>query len=52
MMLRFIREDAAAKSMDDAVLKVVEEGQTLTPDLGGNATTSDVGDAILAELKE
>lgn len=51
MMLRFIGEDAAAKSMDDAVLEVIVERQTLTPDLGGTASTSDVGDAMLAKLK-
>ena len=46
MMLRFMGEDAAAKSIDDAVLKVLDTGITLTPDLAGTATTAEVGNAI------
>ena len=51
MMLGFMGEESAAKSIDDAVLKVLEASEIITPDLGGTATTSDVGDAILAEMK-
>jgi tartrate dehydrogenase/decarboxylase/D-malate dehydrogenase len=51
MMLRFVGEGAAANSIDDAVLEVLERGKTLTPDLGGTATTADVGNAISAELE-
>ena len=50
MMLRFIGEVAAAQTIDAAVLKVVESGKTLSPDLGGQATTSQVGNAVVNAL--
>ena len=50
MMLRFIGEVAAAQTIDAAVLKVVEGGKTLPPDLGGQATTSQVGNAVVNAL--
>ncbi|MBM3933377.1 MAG: 3-isopropylmalate dehydrogenase [SAR202 cluster bacterium] len=50
MMLRFIGETRAADVTDKAVLKVLSEAKVLTPDLGGKATTSQVGDAVVAAL--
>ncbi len=50
MMLRFVGQEQAAETIDSAVLKVVETGEMLTPDLGGNATTSQVGDAVLRAI--
>ena len=50
MMLRFIGEVEAAEMIDAAVLKVVKEGKTLPPDLGGQAKTSQVGNAVLNAL--
>lgn len=49
MMLRHLGEDAAAANVDAAVLQLLEQGELLTPDLGGSSTTEGVGDAI-AEL--
>jgi len=49
MMLRHLGEDAAANDVDAAVLQLLEQGELLTPDLGGSSTTEGVGDAI-AEL--
>jgi len=49
MMLRHLGENAAANDVDAAVLQLLEQGETLTPDLGGSSTTELVGDAI-AEL--
>ncbi|MDE0593598.1 MAG: isocitrate/isopropylmalate family dehydrogenase, partial [Dehalococcoidia bacterium] len=49
MMLRHLGEDAAAADVDAAVLQLLEQGELLTPDLGGSSTTEGVGDAI-AEL--
>ena len=50
MMLRFIGERGAAERVDAAVLKVIEVGRALPPDLGGEATTAQVGDAVVAAL--
>ena len=50
MMLRFVGETKAADTIDAAVLKVVEKGETLPPDLGGQATTSQVGNAVISAL--
>ena len=52
MMLRFVGQDAAATTIDDAVLSVLEAGETLPIDLGGNATTAQVGDAVVGALRE
>ena len=50
MMLRHLGKPAAAESVENAVAGVVALGETLTPDLGGASTTSDVGDAVTAAL--
>ena len=50
MMLRHLGKEAAAKSVQGAVQRVLEEGETLTPDLGGASSTSDVGNAIVRAL--
>jgi tartrate dehydrogenase/decarboxylase/D-malate dehydrogenase len=46
MMLRHLGEEKAAAEVEKAVSKILETGETLTPDLGGKSKTSDVGDAI------
>jgi tartrate dehydrogenase/decarboxylase / D-malate dehydrogenase len=51
IMLDFLGEKPAADLIMDAVKAVTGAGQTLTPDLGGHSRTSDVGDAIVAELR-
>jgi 3-isopropylmalate dehydrogenase len=43
---------AAAERIRRAVDKVITEAKCLTPDLGGNARTSEVGDAIVAAVLE
>lgn len=50
MMLHFMGEIPAAAAIDRAVLDVLEDGRTLTPDLGGTASTSDVGDAVASRV--
>jgi len=50
MLLEFLGEQRAADSVDRAVRAVLREGRTLTPDLGGSATTRQVTDAVLAHL--
>ena len=41
---------AAAELMQKAVTKVIGDGKTLTPDLGGKASTTQMGDAITAAI--
>jgi tartrate dehydrogenase/decarboxylase / D-malate dehydrogenase len=50
MMLDHLGESAAAKKVLDAIEKVCADGSMLTGDLGGNATTNQVGDAVLDVL--
>jgi len=50
MMLEWLGENEAAKMIEDAVLKVLEEGKTLTPDLKGKANTKEFTAAVAAAL--
>jgi tartrate dehydrogenase/decarboxylase/D-malate dehydrogenase len=46
MMLENLGESAAAELLAEAINHVTREGQTLTKDLGGHSSTTEVGDAI------
>ena len=50
MMLRHLGETEAAKAIETAIESVLAEAEILTPDIGGNATTEKVGQAIAAKL--
>ncbi len=50
MMLRYIGENEAADKLDAAILKVLTEGKTITGDLGGNANTFEMAEAIKENL--
>ena len=50
MMLNYLKEYEAEERLNDAILEVLNEGKTLTPDLGGTATTSEVAEAIINAL--
>jgi tartrate dehydrogenase/decarboxylase / D-malate dehydrogenase len=50
MMLRHFGEDKAADAIEGAIARVLAKGTTRTPDIGGNATTRELGGAIEAEL--
>ena len=50
MMLRYLGQDEAADVVEKAVLRVIDEGETVTPDLGGSSSTSQVGDAVVSAL--
>ena len=50
MMLEHLGESEAARRVDAAVALCLLEGQVLTPDLGGNASTVQVGDLVVHML--
>ena len=50
MMLDFLGEAAAARSIDSAVRAVLSGDAPLTPDLGGTGTTKAVSDAVRRRL--
>jgi len=50
IMLRHLGEFAAAERVMRGVTAVLEEGKTVTYDLGGTASTSEMTDAIIAKM--
>ncbi len=51
LMLRALGEDAAGTLVEAAVAEVTLGGQALTADLGGSASTTEVGDAVAAAVR-
>ena len=49
-MLDFFGHEDWGKKVLDAIEEVLVDGVYMTPDIGGNASTSQVGDAIVAKL--
>ena len=50
MMLEWLGENEAAAKVENATLRVLEEGKVRTPDLGGNNNTKDMADAIIQHI--
>jgi len=50
MMLEFLGEHDAAITLDRAIVQVLTDRRQLTPDLGGNGTTTTVTDAVVEQL--
>jgi isocitrate dehydrogenase (NAD+) len=50
MMLNHLGEQPLAKKIRDAYNAMLAEGNSLTPDLGGSATTNQFADALIAKL--
>jgi tartrate dehydrogenase/decarboxylase/D-malate dehydrogenase len=50
MMLRHLDQANAAQAVERAIAVVLSKGGPRTPDIGGNANTSDLGEAIAAEV--
>jgi len=50
MMLDYLGEDRAAKLVEQATTSVLKEGRMLTYDLGGKASTSEMGRAIAEKV--
>jgi len=52
MMFEWLNINKAAKLIEDAVIKVLEEGKTLTYDLGGSSKTFEVAENIAKKVRE
>ncbi len=50
MMLEHLGEKDAARAVEEAIFKVLAGRDPLTPDIGGKASTEDMGKAIAAEV--
>lgn len=50
MLLRHVNEQDAARRVEQAVETVVADGRHLTPDLGGDASTDEMTDAIIEAI--
>lgn len=52
MMLDYLGEKKASEAVQAAVVNILKAKKVRTPDLGGKYTTSDMGDAIAAEVRK
>jgi tartrate dehydrogenase/decarboxylase/D-malate dehydrogenase len=50
MMLEFLGENAAAAAVMNGIISLLQEDLVLTPDIGGDATTVEMGDAIRSQI--
>ncbi|WP_407391830.1 isocitrate/isopropylmalate family dehydrogenase [Methanobrevibacter sp.] len=50
MMLRYIGENEAAEKFESAILKLLTDGNILTGDLGGSASTMELAEAVKNNL--
>jgi isocitrate dehydrogenase (NAD+) len=50
MMLIHLGEKDAARRLQNAIEKVYADGKTVTPDIGGSASTTQFADAVIAAL--
>jgi len=51
MMLRYLGEIGAAARFESAIDRVLDEGKTVTRDLGGSAGTMDFARAVAGAMK-
>jgi isocitrate/isopropylmalate dehydrogenase len=50
-MLDYLGEKKAGSRIQKAVERVIEKGEVLTPDMGGENTTDQIAEAIIRELQ-
>ena len=50
MMLRHLGASDAAAAVDSAIAQVLAKSEVRTPDIGGSASTRDLGEAIVAAV--
>nr|NIM97230.1 NAD-dependent isocitrate dehydrogenase [candidate division Zixibacteria bacterium] len=51
LMLDYLGEKKAGSRIQKAVERVIEKGEVLTPDMGGENTTDQIAEAIIRELQ-
>ena len=51
LMLEHLNMEDTAKRIRDAIYRVTEKGEVLTPDLGGSASTTEFTEAVIQELE-
>jgi isocitrate/isopropylmalate dehydrogenase len=51
MMLDHLAEHQAAARLQEAIVRVYTEGRSLTPDLGGTASTEQFTDAVIEAME-
>ena len=51
LLLKYIGENREAKIIEQAIARVLARGEVLTKDMGGNATTTELRDAIISEIE-
>ncbi len=51
LMLDYLEESDAARKLENALVKVLEEGKVVTPDLGGNASTMEMAVEVRSKLE-
>jgi isocitrate dehydrogenase (NAD+) len=52
MMLRHLGEEQAAEAVESALLEIYREGAPLTPDVGGEASTSDFAEELARRVND
>ncbi len=52
LMLKHLNEDEAADKVFNSTAAVIEEGKSVTYDLGGNAGTKEMADAIIEKIQK
>ncbi len=50
LMLEYLEEEEAARRIRESLRAVLREGSVRTPDMGGDATTDQVGEAVIDRL--
>ena len=50
MMLDYLGESAHARRVEEVVIEVINEAKTVTPDLGGSASTQEMAEYIASKL--
>jgi tartrate dehydrogenase/decarboxylase/D-malate dehydrogenase len=52
MMLRHLGQPEGADAIENAIADVLAEGNVLTPDIGGTASTRELGSAIASRVSQ